>query len=175
MIVRSAGRRAPGAGRWDNGHMTRARTGAAGADDPDEHVIHEEWESVGVRRAPRIGHIMGAGIALGVVAALLLTVGAAVTEEPGGPLSTGASGYLRVFGVFAVICVGIGLLVASLTVLVLDRMAGRRRRSVIAEHATTLTDDLVSPVTDEAPTWVQAAEDSGNGRTDRPSPRRPEG
>ncbi|WP_203580976.1 hypothetical protein [Microbacterium hibisci] len=155
--------------------MTRARTGAAGADDPDEHVINEEWESVGVRRAPRIGHIMGGGIALGLVAALVLTVGAAVTETPGGPLSTGASGYLRVFGVFAVICVGAGLLVASVTVLVLDRVVGSRRRSVIAEHATTLTDDLVSPVTDDVPKWVQDAEDLRSDRPDGSSPRRPEG
>ncbi|WP_426323018.1 hypothetical protein [Microbacterium sp. E-13] len=155
--------------------MTRARTGAAGADDPDEHVINEELESVRVRRAPRIGHIMGGGIALGLLAAVVLTAGAAATEEPGGPLSTGASGYLRVFGVFAVICGGLGLLVASLTVLVLDRVVGGRRRSVIAEHATTLTDDLVSPVTDDVPKWVQDAAELRRDRSDGPGRRKREG
>jgi hypothetical protein len=139
--------------------MTRARTGAAGDDDPDEHVIHEEWESVGVRRAPRIGRIMISGIVLGLVTAGVLTAAAAVSEEPGGPLSTGASGYLRVFGVFAVICVGFGLLVAGLVVIVLDRVVGSRGRSVIAEHATSLSDDLVSPVTDDVPQWVRDADD----------------
>ncbi|MEI3848980.1 MULTISPECIES: hypothetical protein [unclassified Microbacterium] len=155
--------------------MIRARTGAAGDDDPDEHVIHEEWESVGVRRAPRIGRIMISGIVLGLVTAGVLTAAAAVSEEPGGPLSTGASGYLRVFGVFAVICVGFGLLVAGLVVIVLDRVVGSRGRSVIAEHATSLSDDLVSPVTDDVPQWVRDAEDIETDRPDGPSGRRPKG
>ena len=155
--------------------MTRARTGAAGDDDPDEHVIHEEWESVGVRRAPRIGRIMISGIVLGLVTAGVLTAAAAVSEEPGGPLSTGASGYLRVFGVFAVICVGFGLLVAGLVVIVLDRVVGGRGRSVIAEHATSLSDDLVSPVTDDVPQWVRDAEDIETDQPDGPSGRRPKG
>ncbi|MFC8681904.1 hypothetical protein ACFT30_10300 [Microbacterium ureisolvens] len=155
--------------------MARARAGTAGDDDHDEHVIHEEWESVGVRRAPRIGHIMGAGIGLGLAAALILTVTAAFNEQPGGPLSTGASGYLRVFGVFAVICVGFGLLVAGLIVIVLDRRGARRERPAIAEHATTLTDDLVSPMTDEVPQWVRDAEGLDAEEPDGPERRRPKG
>ncbi|WP_194397103.1 hypothetical protein [Microbacterium atlanticum] len=165
--------------------MTRARTGAAGDDDPDEHVIHEEWESVGIRRAPRIGRIMISGIVFGVVAAGVLTAMAAFSEEPGGPLSTGASGFLRVFGVMAVVCVGFGLLVAGLIVIVLDRVVGSRDRPAIAEHSTSLSDDLVSPVTDDVPQWVrdreiiEAERGEGSGphlpATDDPSGRLPKG
>ena len=155
--------------------MTRARTGAAGDDDPDEHVIHEEWESVGLRRAPRIGRIMISGIVFGLVAAGVLTALAAVSEEPGGPLSTGASGYIRVFGVFAVLCVGFGLLVSGLIVIVLDRVAGSRGRPAIAEHSTSLSDDLVSPVTDDIPQWVRDREDIEADRSDGPGGPRPKG
>lgn len=141
--------------------MARERTGAPEDDDrgEHEHVVDEEWLSLGVHRAPRIGRFLLTGVIGGLVVAAILTAVAGASAEPGGPLSAGPSGYLRVFGVLAALCVGVGLLVSGLTAIALDRVVGRRSRPVIAEHATTLVDDLISPVSDDIPQWVRDAED----------------
>ena len=57
-----------------------------------------------------------------------LTFLSALAGEPGGPLSTGAAGVLRVFAIYAAVCVGIGLAVMGTLAIVLDR----RRSSVPA-------------------------------------------
>ena len=137
--------------------MSRARLGLTPEDDGHEHVVHEEWDSVRVRRAPRVGRILGTGLVAGLLVAVFLTMTSAA--DPDGPMSTGLSGVMRVFGVMAILSIGAGLLLAGLVVIVLDRFTSPRGRSGVAEHATTLTDDLVSPMTDEIPQWVRDADE----------------
>lgn len=131
-----------------------ARVGAADDPDDDDHIVDDEVVSVVVRRSPRYGRFLGIGIAGGLVVAGILTAIEAVTGDPGGPLSTGASGFLRVFGALAAVCVGAGLLIMGVLAIVLDRVVGRRIRPETAERATVLTDDLVSPVSDDPPKWI---------------------
>ncbi len=134
--------------------MARARAAAPGPPDDDDHVVDDEVVSVVVRRSPRYGRFLILGIVGGLLVAGVLTAIEAATGDPGGPLSTGASGFLRVFGALAAVCVGIGLLVTGLLAIVLDRVVGRRIRPETAERATVLTDDLKSPVSDDPPRWV---------------------
>ncbi|MGQ2914754.1 hypothetical protein [Microbacterium aurantiacum] len=157
--------------------MARARTGAADDDDRSrhEHVVDEEWVSLGVRRAPRVGRFLFIGLFGGLATAIILTIVAGFTAPPGGPLSNGPSGYLRVFGVLAALCIGLGLLVMSVLAIVLDRFVGVRTSPVIAEHATTLHDDLTSPVGDDPPRWVRDAADLAPPLPRPPRAPRPDG
>ncbi|GAB3603146.1 hypothetical protein [Microbacterium aureliae] len=141
--------------------MAGVRSAAAGGPDPSEHdhIVDDEVVSVVVRRSPRYGRFLLLGIVSGLVVAGILTAIAAATGDPGGPLSTGASGFLRVFGALAAVCVGAGLFLFGMLAIVLDRMIGRRQRAEIAERATVLTDDLTSPVSDDPPRWVDEQAD----------------
>jgi len=134
--------------------MARARAAAADPPDGDDHIVDDEVVSVVVRRSPRYGRLLMIGIFGGLIVAGILTAIEAATGDPGGPLSTGASGFLRVYGALAAVCVGVGLLVMGVLAIVLDRVVGRRIRPETAERATVLTDDLVSPVSDDPPRWV---------------------
>ena len=58
---------------------------------------------------------------------------------------------LRVFGVYAAVCVGVGLLIMGLLAIVLGRISSKHARPARAEHATTLVMDLESPVNDDVP------------------------
>ncbi|MDT0182652.1 hypothetical protein Q9S36_20980 [Microbacterium sp. ARD31] len=135
--------------------MAGARGAAAGRGTPSEHdhIVDDEVVSVVVRRSPRYGRFLFLGVVVGLVVAGILTAVAAATGDPGGPLTAGASGFLRVYGALAAVCVGVGLLVFGTLAIALDRMIGRRHRAEIAERATVLTDDLTSPVSDDPPRW----------------------
>jgi len=158
--------------------MGRARTDAPGDDgrfDHDhEHIVDEEWQSAAVRRAPRHGRIIALGLLVGFAGAVVHTAVSAGTAEPKNPVATGLSGVVRTFGVLAAVWVGACLLLATTVVIVLDRVVGRRIRPVVTEHTVTLTDDLVSPVTDDIPTWVRDADDLAGGPRGAPA-RPPEG
>ncbi|MET0829907.1 MAG: hypothetical protein ABWY26_10325 [Microbacterium sp.] len=132
----------------------RARRGVE-----DEHVIDEEVLPVVVHSSPRYGRFLGIGVVLGLLVAGILTFVSGLTGDPGGPLSTGASGVLRVFGVYGAVCVGVGLLVMGLLAIVLDRVSSKHARSARAEHATTIVMDLESPVNDDVPRWVRDEDD----------------
>lgn len=157
--------------------MARERTDAPGADDSSEHehIIDEEWQAAAVRRSPRHGRIIALGILTGFAVAIIHTAVAVGTADAGNPVTSGMSGLLRTFGVLAAVWVGFGLLLATTIVIVLDRVVGRRIRPVVTEHTVTLTDDLVSPVTDDIPTWVRDADDVAHDSRDGAAPRPPEG
>jgi hypothetical protein len=140
--------------------MAARRGDAAGGDTDDEHVVDQEYLAVVVHSSPRYGRFLGIGVVVGLVVAAILTLVAGVTDDPGGPLSTGASGVLRVFALYAAVCVAVGLVVMGVLAMVLDRRSLKRAHAARAEHATTLVMDLESPVTDDVPRWVRDADDA---------------
>ncbi|SFR89726.1 hypothetical protein SAMN04487846_0377 [Microbacterium sp. cf046] len=139
--------------------MTAERGDPAGRAVGDEHVVDEEVLPVVVHSSPRYGRFLMIGVVIGLVVAAVLTFLSGVNDEPGGPLSTGASGVLRVFGVYAAVCVGIGLVVMGLLAILLGRRSLKHARSARAEHATTLVMDLDTPVNDDVPRWVRDDDD----------------
>lgn len=139
--------------------MAARRGEPAGTDDDHEHVIDQEVLPVIVHSTPRYGRFLALGVAAGLVMAVILTVAAGSAADPGGPMSAGASGVLRVFGVYAAVCVAAGLLVMAVLALVLGSRSGRRGHPARAEHATTLVMDLDTPGSDDAPRWVGEADD----------------
>jgi hypothetical protein len=140
--------------------MAARRGDPAGRGVDDEHVVDQEVLAVVVHSSPRYGRFLGIGIVVGLIGASVLTFISSLTDAPGGPLSTGASGFLRVFGIYAAVCVGLGLLVMGLLAIVLDRRSLKRAHAAHAEHNTTLVMDLDSPVNDDVPRWVRDADDS---------------
>ncbi|WES63749.1 hypothetical protein P0L94_14920 [Microbacter sp. GSS18] len=148
--------------------MARIRGAAADSPDDDDHVVDDEVVSVVVRRSPRYGRFLMIGLFGGLIVAGILTAVEAATGDPGGPLSTGASGFLRVFGALAAVCVGAGLAIMGVLAIVLDRVVGRRIRPETAERATVLTDDLTSPVTDDPPRWIGDADVDPDAGGDEP-------
>jgi hypothetical protein len=125
----------------------------------NEHVVDEEVRAVVVHSSPRYGRFLGIGVVAGLVAAAVLTALASITDAPGGPLSTGAGGVLRVFAIYAAVCVGVGLLGMGLLAMSLDRRSLKRATRAHAEHATTLVVNLDAPASDDVPQWVRDADD----------------
>lgn len=132
---------------------------AAAPDPDDEHVVDHEVRAVVVHSSPRYGRFLMIGVVLGVIAGVLLTIIAALTDDPGGPLSSGSGGVLRVFALYAAACIAVGLVVMGVLAMALDRRSLARARAARAEHATTLVLDLDAPVNDDIPQWVRDAED----------------
>ncbi|QIG38854.1 hypothetical protein G5T42_04610 [Microbacterium sp. 4R-513] len=152
--------------------MGREPAGGPGEDDrADEHVVDEEWEAGALRRSPRYGRILLSSVFAGLAVAGIHTALSSAGAGPGDPLASQASGIMWTYCVLAVIWVAFGLLVAATVVIALDRSVGRHSRPVITEHSTIITDDLRSPMTDEAPWWLREPGDEGD---DEPVPRRPE-
>jgi hypothetical protein len=139
--------------------MAATRGESAGREVGDEHVVDQEVLRVVVHSSPRYGRFLGIGVFVGLFAAVTLTFLSSLTDAPGGPLSTGAGGVLRVFAVYAAVCVGAGLLVMGLLAIALGRASAKRARSARAEHDTTLVVDLAAPVNDDVPRWVRDSED----------------
>ena len=139
--------------------MAAPRGGSAGREAGEEHVVDQEVLRVVVHSTPRYGRFLGIGVFVGLFAAVILTFLSSLTDAPGGPLSTGAGGVLRVFAVYAAVCVGAGLLVMGLLAIALGRAAAKRAHSAQAEHDTTLVVDLAAPVNDDVPRWVRDSED----------------
>ena len=139
--------------------MAARRGDAAGRDTDDEHVVDQEVLAVVVHSSPRYGRFLGIGVGAGLLVAAILTFVAGITDDPGGPLSTGAGGVLRVFALYAAVCVAVGLVVMGVLAMMLDRASLKRAKAAHAEHATTLVVDMRSPVNDDVPRWVRDADD----------------
>jgi hypothetical protein len=105
--------------------------------DPDEPVEHLETEvtsdAVTVRRAPRYPAFILAGVALGVLVALVLTFAFPENAE----FDRG-----QVFGFLLLWAGAIGAAVGGVVALLVDRALEKRRRAAVAEHeATHYVDD----------------------------------
>ncbi|MCC2032932.1 potassium transporter Trk [Microbacterium allomyrinae] len=96
-------------------------------------------ETVRVRRAPKISVFLLFGAVLGVLVALILTFAfngsADVSPNTGVVYSQG-----QVFGFLTLVCVPIGLAIAGVVALVLDRRSQRRTRDVTVDHESVHVD-----------------------------------
>ncbi|GAA3201219.1 hypothetical protein [Microbacterium terregens] len=137
--------------------MAAERGSSADEGIENGRVVDDEFLTVVVRPSPRYGRFLGAGIVLGLVVAAILTF--ATGWAGGDPFGGGASGWLRVFGVSAAVCVAAGLLVTGTLALVLDRIVSGHARPARAEHVTTLVVDLDAPADDDEPPWVRDVDD----------------
>ena len=86
---------------------------------------------VTIRRAPKVATFLIAGGALGLLAALVLT-----STFPVDP----AVGFAATFGYLALYAIPIGVALAALIALIVDRAASRRARGAIAVRETTHPD-----------------------------------
>ena len=104
-------------------------TTAPGLEPPAAHRI----ETARVRRSPRYGIFFALGAALGIVAALVLTYAFDGTDDPSVATtvqySTG-----QVFGFLLLWCIPIGVALAGVVALILDRRLSRRTREVRVDH-----------------------------------------
>lgn len=121
----------------------------AASPSPHEHVVGDEWHSVAVRRAPRIGRFLWLGIAAGAALAAICTWLAIASRE--GATAAGFGGVLLTFVIFALAFIGAGLLVMGCAALALDRVARRRTHKSTADHETVLFYDLSRPTNDDPP------------------------
>nr|WP_315269266.1 hypothetical protein [Microbacterium lemovicicum] len=125
----------------------------------NERIVDREVLPVHVHAAPRYERFLLFGLLGGLTLAIVMTGVAGMTEEPGGPMSTGLSGLLVVFAVYAAIFVGAGLLIASVLSMTLARIWAGRAQRHSAEHDTALNRDPFLPGNDDIPRWVHEAED----------------
>ncbi|MFT4230564.1 MAG: potassium transporter Trk [Microbacterium sp.] len=108
---------------------------------PVEHVeaISDELVEARVRRSPRYGVFLALGAALGVLTAMILTFafdGNERVADNGAVYSDG-----QVFGFLALVGIAAGLLVGGLVAILLDRVVGRRTKTVRVDHETVETLD----------------------------------
>ncbi len=99
--------------------------------EPASHQI----ESAQLRRSPRYGVFLALGVALGILAALVLTFG-----FDGTAVASAATGALystsQVFGFLCLVCIPVGLAIGGAVALIFDRMLARRAREVHINHET---------------------------------------
>lgn len=99
----------------------------------------EHIETARLRRSPRYGAFVAVGAALGVIVALILTFAFDGTSEES------ASGVVysqsQVFGFVALAAVPIGIALAIVVALILDRRSSRRSRDVLIDHERVLDEE----------------------------------
>ena len=141
--------------------MAAVQRSSDGSDD--ERIVDRQVLPVVVHATPRYGRFLGIGVVAGLVVAAVLVWLSGMADSAGGPLSTGASGLLRVFAVYAAACVGAGLVIMGTLALVLGRVGARRARFAHAEHDTALSIDMSAPANDDLPRWVRDGTDLSPG------------
>ena len=97
-----------------------------------EH-IEDRIERVRVRRAPKISVFLAAGAVLGVIVAMILTFSfdssGQVSPNTGLVYSQG-----QVFGFLTLVFVPVGIALAAVVVLILDRRSRRHAHTVTVDH-----------------------------------------
>lgn len=103
-------------------------------------VVEDRIETVQVRRSPKYSVFLLLGAAVGIVVAMILTFAFSGTES-----ESPATGMIysqgQVFGFLALVCIAVGLVVFGGLALVLDRVVGRRTRSVTVDHEAVHLED----------------------------------
>ncbi|HWI31502.1 MAG TPA: hypothetical protein VNT50_08410 [Microbacterium sp.] len=102
-----------------------------------ETTSTDEIVGARVRRSPRYGAFLVFGAVLGILVAMILTFAFDGTAEPS-PGTNVVYSDGQVFGFLALICISVGVLVAGVLALVLDRTVGRRTRTVVVDHETVV-------------------------------------
>ncbi len=102
-----------------------------------EHRI----ETAHVRRTPRYTVFLGAGAALGILAAVVLTFAFNGTENVSA--STGVSySTSQVFGFVCLFAIPVGVAIGGAIALILDRSLSRRAREVRVDREVITVDDV---------------------------------
>jgi hypothetical protein len=96
----------------------------------EAHV--DEIVEARVRRSPRYGVFLALGAALGVLVAMILTFAFDSGERVADNGAVYSQG--QVFGFLALVGIAVGLAVGGLVALLLDRIIGRRTRTVRVDH-----------------------------------------
>lgn len=104
-----------------------------------EHV-DDHIETLRVRRAPKFSVFLLLGGALGLLAAMILTF-TFNGSEYASPNTGLVYSQGQVFGFLALICVPVGLALAAVVALLLDRRASKRSRSVFVDHESVHVDE----------------------------------
>lgn len=101
-------------------------------------------ETVSVRRAPKISVFLIAGGGVGLLVALILTYAFDGTSAPS-PNTTIQYSQGQVFGFLALICVPVGVALAGVLALILDRRSQRRTHEVTVDHESVHVDPEPGP------------------------------
>ncbi|GAB2849307.1 potassium transporter Trk [Microbacterium insulae] len=104
-----------------------------------EHV-DDHIETLRVRRAPKFSVFLLLGGALGLLAAMILTFAFNGTEYAS-PNTGLVYSQGQVFGFLALICVPVGLALAAVVALLLDRRSSSRSRDVFVDHESIHLDE----------------------------------
>jgi hypothetical protein len=101
-----------------------------GTPHAEAHV--DEIVEAQVRRSPRYGVFLALGAALGILVAMILTF----AIDSSGRVADNGAVYSQgqVFGFLALVGIAVGLAVGGLVALLLDRIVGRRTRTVRVDH-----------------------------------------
>ena len=95
-------------------------------------LVHEEIVTLRMRRAPKYGVFLTAGVFLGILASLILTF--AIGGADISPYTDVVYSELQVFGFTTLVCVVIGITLGGIAALVFDRTMSRRTRDVSVDH-----------------------------------------
>jgi len=103
-----------------------------------EH-IEDHVERMRLRRAPKFSVFLLIGASLGLIAAMILTLAfdgtGDVSPNTGLVYSQG-----QVFGFMLLVCIPVGLALAGILALILDRRSSRHTRDVIVDHLSVRDD-----------------------------------
>jgi hypothetical protein len=104
----------------------------------DDAVRAHQASPVSVRRSPKYGVFTALGVAVGVIAALILTFAFSGTSEPS-PFTEVRYSQSQTFGFILIWCIPAGIALMLIVAMILDRTIGGRTRQV----------NVVREVTDE--------------------------
>jgi hypothetical protein len=116
----------------DTAHTPQEPDAAASGSSSQPH-ISDRIEVVQVRRAPKFSVFLALGAALGLVVAMILTFAfqGTMDESPNTGLVYTQG---QVFGFLALICIPVGLALAGVVAVILDRRSSRHMRDVTVDH-----------------------------------------
>ena len=104
-----------------------------------EH-IEDHVERMRLRRAPKFSVFLVAGAALGLIVAMILTFAFNGTDDVS-PNTGLVYSQGQVFGFMLLVCIPVGLALAGIVALILDRRSSRHTRDVIVDHLSVKSDD----------------------------------
>ncbi|MCW3492852.1 potassium transporter Trk [Microbacterium sp. SSM24] len=104
-----------------------------------EHV-EDHIETVRVRRAPKFSVFLLVGAALGILVAMILTFAFDGTEDVS-PNTGLVYSQGQVFGFLALVCVPVGLALAAVVALLLDRRSRSHTHSVTVDRESVQVDE----------------------------------
>jgi H+/Cl- antiporter ClcA len=93
-----------------------------------------------MRRAPKFSVFLLVGAALGVIVAMILTFAFNGTDDVS-PNTGLVYSQGQVFGFMLLVCIPVGLALAGILALILDRRSARHTKDVIVDHLSVRDED----------------------------------